>query len=147
MIRNPLRAIYATGATNTGSLQTTFVIPFDDFDSIVVKYVWTTIIGGATPNMSFFVQTSDDGGTTFYDVASFPCVHTGAGSTYWAAIPVKYGEGKYIGTVSDGTLAAGSVNGMPLLSKVVRLKWISGGTTVTYYVATPTLYANNQSSR
>lgn len=73
------------GATSVaGGVAKTFMLP-QDTDNIVVKLT-SSITGGG---VSALFQTSDDGGTTFYDVARTSIVSNANNTTAeWLSIPV-----------------------------------------------------------
>jgi len=75
-IRKPLLTVLDyndsgnTGATSVVSQ--TFFVP-QDADNIIVK-VPVTSINGTSPLAAIYLQTTDDGGTTWYDIARLPDV-------------------------------------------------------------------------
>ena len=91
-IRLPLRAVLSqtnhdeVGAGSVdGVVTTTFRIP-QDTDNIVVKFQACTVGGG----VSALLQTTDDGGTTYYDVARTSIVSNSSvsGLAQWLSVPV-----------------------------------------------------------
>jgi hypothetical protein len=140
-IRLPLKTVLSyddagqTGATSVaGGVAKTFVIP-QDTDNVVVKLT-ASVIAGA---VSATVQTTDDGGTTWYDVARTSIVSNANNTTAeWLSIPVV---GVGAGNVSTSVVSAGSVvsfgtttgaaaastigqksyNGLPILSQQGRV--------------------------
>ena len=111
-IRFPLKrvrvvnnGIIATGPASTaGGVATTFTIP-QDTDNIVVKMTASIRTGGVSATL----QTTDDGGTTWYDVARTSIVSNANGTTAeWLSIPV-IGSGQRTGVVVTSVVAAGSV--------------------------------------
>ena len=153
MLRQPLRTIYskiqdtATAAT-TKTFTDTFLLPFTDFDSLIVKNYCNTLTqtGGSYANI--YIQTTDDGGTTWFDAISLPLT-TATGSNAaarWANLSATKVGSTVTTSASDGTLSAGSY-GVPLLSNYVRVKWVlTSVTTLTQYADTTVVYANTQSS-
>lgn len=94
-----------TGATSVaGGVPVPFQIP-QDTDNVVVKLTASVIAGG----VSAVFQTSDDGGSTYYDVARTSVVSNANGTTAeWLSIPVV-GVGVRSGGVFTSVVAAGSV--------------------------------------
>lgn len=146
MIRQPLQTIRSSAqATITASGSDAFDLPFFDFDTLVAKLVCSAA-SGTTPTLDVYLQTSDDGGTTFYDVAHMAQV-TGTVSNaaaLWATAAVNGGDGAYVGNASDASISAGAVSGLPILGRRFRIKWVVAGTSPSF-TFTVTLYANNQS--
>ncbi len=147
-IRFPLQTIldvqdngnYGTSSVS-GGIAHNFNIP-QDTDNIVVKFQASTAGAG----VSTVIQTTDDGGTTWYDVARTSVVsntgqsvlsgaHTNA---EWLSIPVAgFGAvqtvgsvvavgsvvttgGGTIGTAAASTLGSKSYSGLPILSTLMR---------------------------
>jgi len=95
----------ATGPASTaGGIANTFVLP-QDTDNVVVKFRASVMAGG----VSVTFQTSDDGGTTWYDVARTSIVsNANADNAEWLSIPVV-GVGVRTGIVAPSVVATGSV--------------------------------------
>lgn len=120
-----------TGATSVaGGVAKQFLIP-QDTDNVVVKFTASVIAGAA----SAIFQTSDDGGSTWYDVARTSVVSNANGTTaQWLSIPVV-GAGVRtgatfagasiisagIGNAAASTLAQGQVSGLPILGVTNRI--------------------------
>lgn len=111
-IRFPLKTIrvvnngiIATGPASTaGGVAATFTIP-QDTDNVVVKFTASILAGAVSATM----QTTDDGGTTWYDVARTSIVSNANGTTAeWLSIPV-IGSGLRSGGVVTSVVATGSV--------------------------------------
>lgn len=113
-----------TGATSVaGGVAKSFLIP-QDTDNVVVKLTASVIAGAVSATF----QTSDDGGTTWYDVARTSVVSNANNTTAeWLSIPV-IGAGirtavtqsasvisAGIGTAAASTLAQRQVSGLPIL--------------------------------
>jgi len=136
-----------TGATSVVSQ--TFRVP-QDADNIIVK-VPVTSINGTSPVAAIYVQTSDDGGTTWYDMARLPDVTQTAitnANALWASIPVNGfgvrttqgpqvsvlggGPGSSIlsitGNASMRSLSAQSQSGLPVLGPLNRIQISYAGT-------------------
>lgn len=111
-IRFPLKTvlsvdngIIATGPASTvGGVAHTFTIP-QDTDNIVLKFQASILAGGVSATL----QTSDDGGTTYYDLARTSIVsNANATTAEWLSVPV-IGSGLRTGVVVTSVVAAGSV--------------------------------------
>jgi hypothetical protein len=97
-----------TGATSVaGGVAFPFQIP-QDTDNVVVKLTASVIAGGVSATF----QTSDDGGTTYYDVARTSIVSNANNTTAeWLSIPV-IGVGmnpQVISTVNSGSVLGGAI--------------------------------------
>ena len=91
-IRLPLQTVLSVTAhgedgTNSvsGGIATTFLLP-QDTDNVVVNLRASTVGGG----VSTILQTTDDGGTTWYDVARTSIVSNSSISALaqWMSVPV-----------------------------------------------------------
>ena len=99
-------AIVATGPASTaGGVAHTFDLP-QDVDGVVVKFTASVLAGGASATL----QTTDDGGTTWYDVGRTSIVSNANNdvTAEWLSIPVA-GFGYRGGNVVASTVATGSV--------------------------------------
>jgi hypothetical protein len=129
-----------TGAGSVaGGVAKTFTIP-QDADNVVVKLTASVIGGGVSATF----QTTDDGGTTWYDVQRTSIVSNANTTTAeWLSIPVAtLGQrsnnsigsvvatgsviatgavGATIGNAAASTLASKEVSGMPILSQFGRV--------------------------
>lgn len=96
----------ATGPASTaGGVPHTFDLP-QDVDGVVVKFTASVLAGGASATL----QTTDDGGSTWYDVARTSVVSNAnnAVTAEWLSVPVA-GFGYRGGNVIASTVATGSV--------------------------------------
>lgn len=153
-IRLPLTNVldYSDGGTSsiaTGTAKT-FRLP-QDTDNVVLKLT-ASIIGGG---VSAYLQTTDDGGTTWYDVGRTSVV---SNSTQWLSAPVigagiATGVNKEnsivsaaIGSAQASTVGIQQMTGMPILSQVGRvvLSYSAAGTSNT--TARVEVKANSQSA-
>lgn len=146
-VRLPLTTVLDVSNTDLGAASVSggYAYPFkipQDTDNIVVKFRPSVVTGG----MSVILQTSDDGGTTYYDVARTSIISNTAGQTpHWISAPVisagvnpitvsiKVGSvlGGTIGGANASTLGSGQVSGLPILGLQNRVFLISsGGNTV-----------------
>ena len=151
-IRLPMTAVLDVTHTNQGDSSVaggwayTFKLP-QDTDNVVMKVEPSVTAGG----MSAIFQTSDDGGTTYYDVArSSIASNSGATSVspagaQWVSIPVIGGTqrnvitgsliaaGSLIAYVASGgaavasTLTSGQMSGLPVMGLQNRVFLISTG--------------------
>lgn len=166
-IRLPINiASFTTAASETGGgsvaggIQFPFQIPFDT-DSIVVKFTSSVVSGG----YSAVLQTSDDGGTTYYDVGRTSVVTNANNTTAeWLAATVIGSGGvnpQVLSTVNANSVLGGSigsaaasslgnrqVSGLPILGIQNRIFMrITGNiTNAASNTATATVYANSQSA-
>lgn len=154
-----------------GGVAKTFLIP-QDTDNIVVKFSASVMGGGA----SALFQTSDDGGTTWYDVArtsiisyggnsvlgaaqdnvewlSVPVIGIGVRTTVFTASVVAVGSVQTIGSVNGaiGSSAASSlgqkaVSGLPILGRAARIFLQYTNAVSSIISERVTVSANNQSS-
>lgn len=143
-IRLPLQTVLdyddvgQTGATSVaGGVAKPFLIP-QDTDNVIVKLTASVIAGGVSATF----QTSDDGGTTYYDVARTSVVSNANNTTAeWLTIPV-IGHGfrstvvgqnsvagatntaialNTIGSAGASTLGSASQSGLPVLGQQNRI--------------------------
>ncbi len=138
-IRLPLKVVLSSnnaGEDGTNSVLGGVAVPFtipQDADNIVLKMQATTAGGG----VSAVVQTTDDGGTTWFDVARTSVVSSATGVlAQWLSIPVMSAGinpivksianvgsilGGSIGTAAPSTLGSREVSGLPILSQTARV--------------------------
>lgn len=133
-IRLPLQTVLEINDSGTSSIATgttgTFTIP-QDTDNIVVKLI-ASITGGG---VSATAQTTDDGGSTWYDLGRTSVVSDAtSASAQWLSIPVN-GAGigtavlqttssvytASIGKAESSTLGMQRMSGLPVLSQVGRI--------------------------
>lgn len=133
-IRLPLKVVLSSDNSTevgAGSLIGGVAIPVtipQDTDNVVVKFQAQMAGGGA----SAVFQTTDDGGTTWFDVARTSVVSSATGVlAEWLSIPV-ISSGSRINNVASSvlstikqappsTLGANQYSGMPLLSQQARV--------------------------
>ena len=141
-------------ASVSGGIAHPFYIP-QDTDNVVVKFTASVAGGG----ISTIFQTSDDGGTTWYDVArtsvvsnanntnaewlSVPVINSGVrtAATFSGASIISAG----IGRAAASTVAQGQVTGLPLLSTYNRLFHVTTGNTTLVTSVVAQVKANSQS--
>lgn len=117
--------INATGPASTaGGIANEFTIP-QDTDNVVVKWTCSILSGGG----SVTLQTTDDGGTTWYDVARTSVVSdaNNAVTAQWLSVPVT-GAGYRGGNVIASTVATGSV--IVVTSSVFNVVGSAGASTI-----------------
>lgn len=129
-----------------------FLLP-QDIDNVLMKVQQASVSG--TGAISALFQTSDDGGTTWYDVARTPLYGSANGATsilngtaQWASIPVittgiknlvtssVIAVGSVIstgvtGSTAASTLAAGQYSGLPILGTANRVAIVYSGNITT----------------
>lgn len=166
-IRLPILGVLDVTHTNQGdsSVAGGWAYPFKlpaDTDNVVVKMLPSVTAGG----MSAIFQTSDDGGTTYYDVAR-TSVASNSGTTttagmnaQWLSIPVispginpltistaNVGSiaGGSIGIAAASTLGSRQVSGLPVLGIQNRifLQSVGNATAISTRVI---VRANSQSA-
>lgn len=118
-----------TGEGSTaGGIAHAFVLP-QDTDNVVVKFTASVVAG-----YSVTLQTTDDGGTTWYDVARSSIVsNANATTAQWISAPViSAGIGTAviqttasvytatIGNAAASSLGAQRMSGLPILSQQAR---------------------------
>lgn len=125
MLRSPMinvKEVVVTAATTSST--TSFQIPQNDFDMVLLKLTCQALTG-TTPTLDVYVQTTPDGGTTFRDSVHFTQIVASGATEYWASVP---NSDFFSGAVGDATIAA-NAQGLPLISRLVRVKYVIGGTT------------------
>lgn len=144
-------------ATDVGAASVAGGVPFpfqipQDTDNITVKMVASVTAGGA----SAVLQTSDDGGTTYYDIARTSVVSNGV-PQWLSATTISAGInprsltvggsilGGSIGTAAASTLGQGTVSGLPILGVQNRIFLIYTGAATASSIVT-TVKVNNQSA-
>lgn len=146
-------------ASVAGGVAKTFNLP-QDTDNIVVKYQ-TSILGGGA---SVTLQTTDDGGSTWYDVARSSVVSNANNATaVWLSAPVTGDAG---GNTQASLVAAGSViavnttggsaaastltqqttSGLPILSQQGRVFLRYSAAVTSIISERVTVMANSQSA-
>jgi len=168
-IRKPIKVATFTdtgnvGATSVaGGVAKTFNLP-QDTDNVVLK-IQSSLVG---TSVSATLQTTDDGGTTWYDVARTQAV-TVANNTVanWASVPViGMGIKTFVngaasttsgqtamsilgvtGSAAASSLGIGQVSGLPLLDTFNRVFIIYTGNVTTNDLVKIDVYANHQSNR
>lgn len=136
MIRLPLQTVLDyndsgnVGVTSVaGGVAKTFTLP-QDATNVVVKLTASIIAGGVSATF----QTTDDGGSTWYDVARSSIVSNANNTTAeWLSIPVSgvgvatgINQANSILSVATGSAAASSlgvrqVSGLPVMSPTGRV--------------------------
>lgn len=170
-IRIPLKTVVSSnnaGEVGAGSVSggvpITFTLP-QDTDHIIVKLRASTV-GGA---VSALFQTTDDGGTTWYDVARTSIVSNTANlyNPEWLDIPVS---GPFFPTVPNGsvvavgsvqatgrlfatpknaaasTLSGASYSGLPVMGPYNRIMLILTGDLTASTILTTEVKVNSQSA-
>ena len=158
-IRLPLKTVLTVNNTNLGSASTAggYAYPFkipQDTDNIVVRFRPSIITG----HMGAILQTSPDGGSTYYDVARTSTLSLAYGpQAEWLSAPV-IGAGYRTGVIKAGSvLTAGIGNaaastlgnkecsGLPILGLQNRIFLVLGGGATVNDGSTVEVMVNNQS--
>lgn len=133
-IRIPLKTILSSdnaGEVGAGSVGGGVAIPFtipQDTNNILVKIQASTVGGGVSAQL----QTTDDGGTTWYGIARTSIVSNAIGdNAAWLSAPVdgvgvkpNAVTGSVLGTTSSAqpsTLGSQQWTGLPILSQKARI--------------------------
>ncbi len=150
MLRQPLLNLATSTLNTTGSQTDIFVFPFQDFDGVIAKLTVATLTATSSGSYTVYLQTTDDGGTTWFDMQASTVVNSASTTTnaasQWFTVPVVPTYFVNKPTLSDGTLTAAS-SGIPLLSNQLRVKWAVSGTVTTVLGAKVVLSTNDQSNR
>lgn len=149
MLKSPLQhfnLVTLTGVSaSSASGDNIVLLPESDFNNIVLK-LKTANVSGTSPTLDLYLQTTDDEGTTWYDSVHFTQLTGNTTNPYFAAVPNGGASvPTHIGTVGDATISA-AAGGVPLLSRLVRVKAVIGGTTPAFDITLDALI-NNQDSR
>lgn len=157
-IRIPLQTVFSyndSGNVGAGSVAggvaKSFMLP-QDTDNVVMKL--TASIVGATVSATF--QTTDDGGSTWYDVVRTPTVAVANNTVAnWATVPTtSWGHkmipgsvvGGAVGSAAASVLTANSTSGLPVLGLLNRVFLIYTGNITANDGVTVTVSANQQSA-
>lgn len=162
-IRLPLKTVVSAsnnaevGAGSVGGIVIVPVTIPQDTDNVVVKFQASTAGGG----VSAIFQTTDDGGTSWYDVARTSVISNGVGeNAEFLSIPV-ISQGIRPNNVASSvmstikragagasTLGANQFSGMPLLSQTARVALVITGslTVAASNVLTTEVKVNSQSA-
>jgi hypothetical protein len=149
-IRFPLQTIKSIKDTGTtGSVTAnTFILP-QDCDSVVVKAYTGATFTGTNPTCQIWLQTTDDGGSTWYDVFSLPIITAAIdkAAALWGTATVlgQKSQGSVIGAATVSTLGSARQGGLPILSRLNRILITYGGTQLTNTGVEIRVMANSQS--
>lgn len=137
----PSRGILDQTQTDVaGSVAGGWAYPFKiptDTDNVLVKFSPSITAGG----ISAIFQTSDDGGTTFYDVARTSIASNSLTGVHWMSIPTIAGAStrasivavgstvsiNTIGPSAASTLTQGQYSGLPIMGIQNRIFMITTG--------------------
>lgn len=156
-IRLPLQTVLDYNDTGnvgaTSVVSKAFTIP-QDTDGIVLK-IPTASVNGTAPVVDVYVQTSDDGGTTFYDVAHVGIPATVTSSvlsvTNTKPIFVPISTLGNVSSVVQGPsvrgLAVNQVSGLPILGTLGQVQIAYSGTITTNNGVRVQVSAQNQAAR
>ena len=131
-----------------------FKIP-QDCDSIVVKFMPSVVTGG----MSVYLQTSDDGGTTYYDIARTSIISAANNQNAVWAFGQTLGTGfrtaviqsssvitAGMGAAAASTLGSQQISGLPILGLQNRVFLVSSGGNTVNDATRIQVKVNSQSS-
>lgn len=126
------------GATSVVSQ--TFTLP-QDTDAVVLKVPVASIVG-TDPTVNVYLQTTDDGGTTYYDVCNLAVPNTVAASVLvvanasarWA-VANTFGQARQSSVITGNASVRGTAGnqytGLPIMSRQGRVQIAYGGTITT----------------
>lgn len=161
-IRIPTQTVLTaidTGDVGAGSVAGIAAFPFtipQDTDNVVVKLI-ASISGGG---VSAVFQTSDDGGTNYYDVQRTSIISNANNATTaeWLNIPVispgintQYTFagasiiGGTVGRAGGSTLGSRQVSGLPIMGTANRIAFIYTGNITASSLVQATVKVNSQS--
>lgn len=139
-IRLPLTNVLdqTHSASSVATVAYTFTIP-QDTDNVIVKMSSVVQTGGG---VSATLQTTDDGGTTWFDVARTSVVSAANNTTAEWITAATFSNSGAIGRAGASTLASGAESGLPILSQLGRVQLIystagmsNGGVRVQVFTA------------
>jgi hypothetical protein len=159
-VRLPLKTVLDYNDTGnvgaTSVVSQTFTIP-QDTDNLVLK-IPVASINGTAPTADVYLQTSDDGGTTWYDVAALRIPATTAASVLsvtnanalWQSAAVFNSGGRSSSVVTGNSsvrgLAPNTYSGLPIMGLVNRVQIAYGGTVTTNNGLQVQVKVNSQST-
>lgn len=118
----------ATQVATTGATGSSGPIVLKDFDFNQLLFSLTCSSMSATATLDVWLQSSLDGGTTWYDMIRLPRITASGANPSWGV--ANLGGLSSIGTVGASTLSStAGGTGVPLLSNVIQAYWALGGTT------------------
>lgn len=156
-IRIPLQTVLDyTDTANVGAtsvVSKTFTIP-QDADNIVLK-IPVASVNGTAPTVDVYLQTSDDGGTTYYDVArvGIPATVTSSVLSVTNAKALFYAQAvdaQAASVISSPSIRGTAVNtstGLPIMGQLGQVQISYGGTITTNNGVQVQVKVNSQSSR
>ena len=114
--------------TGVSGSQIFTIIP-TDFNVLVGK-LYNVGFAGTSPTLDVYLQTQDPTTGTFFDVVHF-AQETGA-VTEANAVFASFGKPvNYVGVPGQSHIGAGTVSGLPLLSRTMKVVYTYGGTVGT----------------
>lgn len=151
-IRLPLTVVKTIVDTGTsGATNYDFIIP-QDIDDLVFKVSTGATFTGTNPTCDIYVQTTDDGGTTWYDCANITQLTAAVTNmnAVFATVPVASAmrtSGASVlatGGAAASTTTARQFTGVPILSPLLRVTLKYGGTQLANTAVTVKVMANSQ---
>lgn len=128
-MRKPIETYtMAAQVATTGATGSSGAIVTRDFDFNQLVFLLAVSSMSATATLDVWIQSSADGGTTWYDTLRFPrFTASGANPAMGAASLSSMTAPAVIGASTLSSTAGGQ--GAPLLSNVIQAYWALGGTT------------------
>lgn len=169
-LRLPLQTVLNVTNTDTGAASINGGIPYQFFIPMDTDNVFVKMTASVSGGVSAVFQTTDDGGTTWYDVQRTSIVsNTGlAGGLQNAeflnvpvisqgintrSVPSLIAPGSLVAVIGGGigksaasTLGAGQVSGLPIMSTLNRIFFIETGTISANSLVTIQVKVNSQSA-
>jgi hypothetical protein len=146
-IRQPLYVVkQITNTETSGTTNYDFMLP-QDCDSVSVR-AYTGTFTGTSPTIDIYVQTTPDGGSTWYDMVHMTQITAAVSKSLaqWARLGVST-QGTTTSTSGCSTLGSGLVSPLPILSQFMRIAVKLGGTQVVNAGTVIEVFANSQSAR
>lgn len=125
-----------TGVGATSVVSQTFTLP-QDTDNVLMKVVSASVAGTAQ-TVDVYLQTSDDGGSTYYDIgrARLPdsvaasVISFANASAQWINAPVTGSNVRQTSIIGNASVRGTAVNtqtGLPVLGQIGRVQVAYGG--------------------
>lgn len=146
-------ALTFTSTATSGTDSQTVILP-QDVDNVTVKLTADTFTG-TNPTCDVYIQTSDDGGTTWYDMGNLGQVTAAIvnQNARWGFFSTLGGPKRTqgasvldIGAAAASTAGVQSYTGLPIMGRALRVFLKYGGTQLANSGITVKVYTNQQSA-
>ena len=148
-LRNPIAIRSITDTGTSGAVNYDFLLP-QDLDQVTFRLTAGTFTG-TNPTCDVYIQTSPDGGTTWYDVCNLGQI-TAAVTAQNARFAFASASGHIkrtqgasvldIGAAAASTTSSSAYTGVPLLGQAMRITFKYGGTQLANAGVRVDLYGN-----